>query len=190
MHVQLKMLGFGLARQQLDDSSKRRAPVKTRSASGGNLDLFQTGLVELAPIDPTAKRVVQRNTIRKHQSAAYTARADATQGDSLSRRVGHQAARSPKETERRHLPQRVVKRYRRGLTQVSLADNDHGSWNSLYGLRCPRGCDRHRLPNGNRMQGHDQRFCRWTHELLYRLEIRMPHAQLCHAGQRGEGELS
>src|SRR6185369_7010044 len=86
--------GRGPARE-VDYATERAAAVQIRSRAVEDLRTLQTHTRHTVPIHPTAERAIQRCAVVHNQRAARSIRADATQRNTLRRRIRSQTPRPP-----------------------------------------------------------------------------------------------
>ena len=95
-------------RHDVDDPAHRVVAVQARRGAVDDFDALGIHHRHARPVDPAAERIVERNVVEQHEGAADAARSDAAQRHALRRRIRRNAAGSPEQAERRHLPQHVV----------------------------------------------------------------------------------
>ena len=99
-------------RQQLHDAADRVGAVEVAAAAALDLDAIDRRLRHLAPVDPPAEGVVERQAVGEHQRAALCRAADAAQRHALGGRIRRARGRAAEEREPGNHLQRVVERQR------------------------------------------------------------------------------
>ncbi len=113
--VHLKLGADHRPGEDLDHPSQSVVSVDRRSASRHDFDPLDTDPRDLAPVEPSAERIIAGHAIEENQASGNAGWTDPAQVDSLRGRVGDEAAGSPKSRKGGQGAQQLVDGLSRAL---------------------------------------------------------------------------
>jgi hypothetical protein len=124
---------IGRQRQHLHHAAKRVSAVEIASRAADDLHTVDRRRRHPVPVDPAAKRIVERHTVRQYQRTAGAGARHTAQRHALRRRVRHARGRSAEQREPGCLSQGIIERASGGVGELGRCH--HGAarraWQAL-----------------------------------------------------------
>src|SRR5436190_9664787 len=120
-----KTKAFRWPRKQADCAA--HCTISEEAGGGATRDLYAIHFFrrDASPVDPSAERIVDRDSVPQDQRTARATRSEPPQRHTLRGRVRYYARRPPEQREARYGSQPVIEVYSGLLANFSLVQNRH-----------------------------------------------------------------